>query len=46
MYYEDGRFALRAEDKTHADLHVSADEMAERTLGRVIWVIQNLAPQV
>ncbi len=46
VYYEDGRFALRAEDKTHADLHVSADEMAERTLGRVIWVIQNLAPQV
>lgn len=45
VYYQDGQFILRAEDKTHADLHVPADEMAARTLGRVVWVIQSFAPQ-
>jgi phage repressor protein C with HTH and peptisase S24 domain len=45
VYYQDGQFVLRAEDKDHADLHVAAAEMAERTLGRVVWVIQNLSSQ-
>jgi len=45
VFYEDGTFVLRAEDKTHADLHVPADEMASRTLGRVLWVIQSLSHQ-
>lgn len=45
VYYQDGQFVLRAEDKEHADLHVPAAEMAGRTLGRVIWVIQNLGSQ-
>ena len=45
VYYQDGQFVLRAEDKTHADQHVPADEMAARTLGRVVWVIQSFAPQ-
>jgi phage repressor protein C with HTH and peptisase S24 domain len=45
VYYQDGQFVLRAEDKEHADLHVPAAEMAERTQGRVVWVIQNLGSQ-
>lgn len=45
VFYVDGQFVLRAEDKTHADLHVPAAEMAARTLGRVVWVIQNFASQ-
>jgi phage repressor protein C with HTH and peptisase S24 domain len=45
VYYQDGQFVLKAEDKAHADLHVPAAEMAARTVGRVIWVIQSLAPQ-
>ncbi len=44
VFYQDGQFVLRAEDKGHADLHVPAAEMAARTLGRVIWVMQNLNP--
>ncbi|HWR05152.1 MAG TPA: S24 family peptidase [Humidesulfovibrio sp.] len=44
VYYQDGQFVLRAEDKSHADLHVPAAEMAARTLGRVVWVMQNLNP--
>lgn len=46
VFYQDGQFVLRAEEKSHADLHVPAAEMAARTLGRVIWVIQSLSPQV
>jgi phage repressor protein C with HTH and peptisase S24 domain len=42
VYYQDGNFVLRAEDKSHADLHVPAAEMAGRTVGRVVWVIQSL----
>lgn len=45
VYYQDGQFVLRAEDKGHAELHVPAAEMATRTLGRVIWVIQSFTPQ-
>ena len=45
VYFQDGQFVLRAEDKAHADLHVPAAEMAARTLGRVIWVIQSLSLQ-
>lgn len=45
VYYQDGQFVLRAEDKEHADQHVPAAEMAGRTLGRVVWVIQNLSSQ-
>ena len=45
VYYQDGLFVLKAEDKCHVDQHVPAAEMTARTLGRVIWVIQGLAPQ-
>jgi phage repressor protein C with HTH and peptisase S24 domain len=45
VYCQDGQFVLKAEEKEHADLHVPAAEMAARTLGRVIWVMQSLAPQ-
>lgn len=40
VYYQDGQFVLRAEDSSHADLHVPAAEMDARTVGRVVWVIQ------
>ena len=43
VYYQDGQFVLKAEDKAHVDLHVPAAEMVARTVGRVIWVIQSLA---
>jgi phage repressor protein C with HTH and peptisase S24 domain len=42
VYCQDGQFVLKAEDKAHADLLVPAAEMAARTLGRVIWVMQGL----
>lgn len=42
VYYQDGQFVLRAAEQGHADLHVPAAEMAARTVGRVIWVIQSL----
>ena len=45
VFYRDGQFVLRAEDKGHDELHVPAAEMAARTLGRVVWVIQSFAPQ-
>lgn len=45
VFYQDGQFVLRAEDKGHAELHVPAAEMSSRTLGRVVWVIQSFAPQ-
>ncbi len=46
VYYQDGQFVLKAEDKAHADLHVPAAEMSARTIGRVIWVIQSLSQQI
>ncbi|KAB1441768.1 LexA family transcriptional regulator [Pseudodesulfovibrio senegalensis] len=43
-YLRDGEFLLKADNPQHSDLTIPAEEMAERTLGRVIWVLQNLAP--
>jgi len=45
VYFQNGQFVLRAEEKEHADLLVPATEMAARTLGQVVWVIQNLSSQ-
>jgi SOS-response transcriptional repressor LexA len=45
VFYKDGQFVLKAENETHADLHVPAAEMAARTVGRIIWVIQSLSAQ-
>jgi phage repressor protein C with HTH and peptisase S24 domain len=45
VFYQDGQFVLKAEDPAHADQHVPAGEMAARTVGRVLWVMQGLAPQ-
>ncbi len=42
VYYQDGQFVLRAAEAGHADLHVPAAEMAARTVGRVIWVLQGV----
>lgn len=45
VYCQGDVFVLRAEDKDHADISVPAAEMAARTLGRVVWVIQALGQQ-
>ncbi len=45
VFCQGDSFVLRAEDKSHADISVPAAEMAARTLGRVIWVIQSLGQQ-
>lgn len=45
VFYQDGQFVLKAEDKSHADQHVPAAEMAKRAIGRVVWVMQGLTPQ-
>lgn len=39
---ESNRFILRAEDKNHPELSFPADEREARTIGRVIWVLQEL----
>ncbi len=43
-YLRDGEFLLKADNSQHSDLTIPADEMDKRTLGRVIWVLQHLAP--
>ncbi len=37
-------FLLKAENDQYSDLTIPAAEMTERTVGRVIWVLQNLSP--
>ena len=43
VYYQNDNFVLKAENNEHEDLAVPAKEMKERTVGRVIWVLQNFA---
>lgn len=43
-YLHGNEFLLKADNSQHSELTIPADEMAKRTLGRVIWVLQNLAP--
>jgi phage repressor protein C with HTH and peptisase S24 domain len=45
VFCEGDTFVLRAEDKSHSELRVPAAEMAARTLGSIVWVIQSLAPK-
>ncbi|MGE4292084.1 MAG: S24 family peptidase [Desulfovibrio sp.] len=44
VYFRDDQFVLRAENKEHEDIRVPAEQMDARTVGRVIWVLQNFAP--
>lgn len=40
-YLKDGEFVLKADNNQHSELSIPASEMAERTVGRVIWVLQS-----
>ncbi len=40
-YLKNDEFVLKADNDQHADLTIPANEMAKRTVGRVIWVLQN-----
>ncbi|MEF2231223.1 MAG: S24 family peptidase [Pseudodesulfovibrio sp.] len=42
VYMQGDAFLLRAENDKYSDLAIPAADMAERTVGRVIWVLQNL----
>ncbi|MDD3312634.1 S24 family peptidase [Pseudodesulfovibrio sp.] len=43
VYMQGDTFLLKAENEKYSDLTIPASEMDERTVGRVIWVLQNLA---
>jgi len=43
VYMQGDTFLLKAENEKYSDLTIPAAEMDERTVGRVIWVLQNLA---
>jgi len=43
VYMQGDAFLLKAENDKYSDLTIPASEMAERTVGRVIWVLQNFA---
>ena len=42
VFLQGDTFLLKAENDKYSDLTIPASEMAERTVGRVIWVLQNL----
>jgi phage repressor protein C with HTH and peptisase S24 domain len=42
VYFQGNQFVLKAENPAYADLTVSAKEMDTRTVGRVVWVLQDL----
>ena len=44
VYMQGDSFLLKAENERYSDLVIPAAEMDERTVGRVIWVLQNLSP--
>ena len=44
VYMQGDTFLLKAENEKYSDLTIPAEEMDKRTVGRVIWVLQNLAP--
>ncbi|WP_018124670.1 LexA family transcriptional regulator [Desulfovibrio oxyclinae] len=43
VFLQDGQFVLKAVNEQYSDLTIPADEMDERTVGRVVWVLQDLA---
>ncbi|BCS88587.1 LexA family transcriptional regulator [Pseudodesulfovibrio sediminis] len=42
VYHQGETFLLKADNDKYSDLEVKASEMDSRTIGRVIWVLQNL----
>ncbi|WP_319470087.1 S24 family peptidase [uncultured Pseudodesulfovibrio sp.] len=44
VFMQGDTFLLKAENGQYSDLTIPAAEMTERTVGRVIWVLQNLSP--
>ena len=44
VFMQGDTFLLKAENDQYSDLTIPAEEMSKRTVGRVIWVLQNLAP--
>jgi len=43
VYFQNGQYVLRAE-KDYADITIPAEEMKDRIVGRVTWVLQNITP--
>ena len=44
VFMQGDTFLLKAENEKYSDLTIPASEMDARTVGRVIWVLQNLSP--
>ena len=44
VFMQGNTFLLKAENEKYSDLTIPADEMKGRVVGRVIWVLQNIAP--
>jgi phage repressor protein C with HTH and peptisase S24 domain len=44
VFHQGDSFLLKADNEQYSDLTIPAEEMNDRTVGRVIWVLQNLAP--
>ena len=44
VFMQGDSFLLKAENEKFSDLTIPAAEMNERTVGRVVWVLQNLSP--
>jgi SOS-response transcriptional repressor LexA len=44
VFHQGDTFLLKADNDQYSDLTIPAEEMNARTVGRVIWVLQNLAP--
>ena len=43
VFMQGDTYLLKAENEKYTDLTIPAAEMDERTVGRVVWVLQNLA---
>jgi len=44
VFHQGDTFLLKADNERYSDLTIPAAEMDSRTVGRVIWVLQNVAP--
>lgn len=43
IYFQNGQYVLRAE-KDYSDIQIPAEDMKQRIVGRVVWVLQNITP--
>lgn len=44
VFHQGDSFLLKADNEKYSDLTIPAAEMDARTVGRVVWVLQNVAP--